>query len=54
LASPGAVHEAYRWLETNRQKWRLTALERVIETEETSFLFSDLNGNWREVTSATQ
>jgi catechol 2,3-dioxygenase-like lactoylglutathione lyase family enzyme len=54
VASPDAVHEAYRWFETHHQSCKLTALEKLTETEEVSFLFSDLNGNWWEVTSATQ
>ena len=54
LASSDAVHEAYRSFVANRQRWQLTALEEITGTEEASFLFSDLNGNWWEVTSAQQ
>jgi hypothetical protein len=51
--SVNAVHDAYRWVETNRQAWKIKDLEKVEASgEEAAFLFSDLNGNWWEITSA--
>jgi catechol-2,3-dioxygenase len=51
--SADTVHEAYRLFEANRQPWKINALERIETSgEEVSFLFSDLNGNWWEITSA--
>jgi catechol-2,3-dioxygenase len=51
--SVNAVHDAYRSFETNRQAWKIKDLEKVEASgEDASFLFSDLNGNWWEITSA--
>jgi hypothetical protein len=51
--SADAVHEAYRSFETNRQAWQIHHLEKPeANGKEASFLFSDLNGNWWEITSA--
>jgi catechol 2,3-dioxygenase-like lactoylglutathione lyase family enzyme len=50
--SADAVHLAHRSFEANREAWKLSALEKVeASTEEAAFLFSDLNGNWWEITS---
>jgi hypothetical protein len=55
MGSPGAVHDAYRLFEMNRERWKVTALEKLQETaQDIFFLFSDLNGNWWELTSAQQ
>jgi len=46
------VHAAYRSFETNRRGWKIKDLEKVeANGEDASFLFSDLNGNWWEITS---
>lgn len=51
--SVNAVHDAYRSFETNRRAWKIKDLEKVEASgEDASFLFSDLNGNWWEITSA--
>jgi catechol-2,3-dioxygenase len=51
--SVDAVHDAYRSFETNRRAWKIKDLEKVEACgEDASFLFSDLNGNWWEITSA--
>jgi catechol-2,3-dioxygenase len=51
--SVDAVHDAYRSFETNRRAWKIKDLEKVEASgEDASFLFSDLNGNWWEITSA--
>jgi catechol-2,3-dioxygenase len=51
--SVNAVHDAYRSFETNRWAWKIKDLEKVEASgEDASFLFSDLNGNWWEITSA--
>jgi hypothetical protein len=53
VASADAVHKAYQSFEANRWAWRIKDLETVeANGEESSFLFSDLNGNWWEITSA--
>ena len=53
VESAGAVHAAYRSLEANREVWKIKDLEKIeASAEEASFLFSDLNGNWWEITSA--
>ena len=50
--SVDAVHLAHRWFEANREAWKISALEKVeASAEEAAFLFSDLNGNWWEITS---
>jgi catechol 2,3-dioxygenase-like lactoylglutathione lyase family enzyme len=55
MGSPGAVHNAYRLFETHRESWKVAALEKLQETaQDTFFLFSDLNGNWWELTSAQE
>jgi catechol 2,3-dioxygenase-like lactoylglutathione lyase family enzyme len=55
MGSPGAVHNAYRLFETHRESWKVAALEKLQETaRDTFFLFSDLNGNWWELTSAQE
>jgi catechol 2,3-dioxygenase-like lactoylglutathione lyase family enzyme len=52
--SADAVHKAYQSFETNRWAWKIKDLEKVeASAEESSFLFSDLNGNWWEITSAS-
>ena len=51
--SADAVHKAYLSFEANRRAWRIKDLEKVeARAEESSFVFSDLNGNWWEITSA--
>jgi catechol 2,3-dioxygenase-like lactoylglutathione lyase family enzyme len=51
--SVDAVHDAYRSFETERRAWKIKDLEKVEASgEDASFLFSDLNGNWWEITSA--
>ena len=51
--SADAVHKAYRSFEANRRAWRIKDLEKVEASgEDAAFLFSDLNGNWWEITSA--
>ena len=51
--SVDAVHDAYRSFETNRRAWKIKDLEKVEASgEDAAFLFSDLNGNWWEITSA--
>jgi catechol 2,3-dioxygenase-like lactoylglutathione lyase family enzyme len=51
--SVNAVHAAYRSFETNRRAWKIQDLEKVDASgEDAFFLFSDLNGNWWEITSA--
>jgi catechol 2,3-dioxygenase-like lactoylglutathione lyase family enzyme len=53
VESAGAVHAAYRSFEANREVWEIKDLEKVeASANEASFLFSDLNGNWWEITSA--
>jgi hypothetical protein len=53
VESAGAVHVAYRSLEANREAWKIKDLEKVAAIAgEASLLFSDLNGNWWEITSA--
>jgi len=53
VASADAVHKAYQSFEANRRAWRIKDLEKVeANGEESSFLFSDRNGNWWEITSA--
>jgi catechol 2,3-dioxygenase-like lactoylglutathione lyase family enzyme len=53
VESAGAVHAAYRSLEANRAAWKIKDLEKVAAIAgEASLLFSDLNGNWWEITSA--
>jgi catechol 2,3-dioxygenase-like lactoylglutathione lyase family enzyme len=50
--SVDSVHDAYRSFETNRRAWKIKDLEKVEASgEDASFLFSDLNGNWWEITS---
>ena len=47
------VHKAYLSFEANRRAWRIKDLEKVEASgEDAAFLFSDLNGNWWEITSA--
>ena len=51
--SVDAVHNAYRSFDTNRRAWKIKDLEKVeASPDDASFLFSDLNGNWWEITSA--
>ena len=51
--SADAVHNAYQWFQANRRAWRIKDLEEVEASgEDAAFLFSDLNGNWWEITSA--
>jgi catechol 2,3-dioxygenase-like lactoylglutathione lyase family enzyme len=53
--SADTVHEAYRSFAANRRAWQITHLEPIEEgPTETFFLFSDLNGNWWEISSAQQ
>ncbi len=50
--SVDSVHDAYRSFETNRRAWKIKDLDKVEASgEDASFLFSDLNGNWWEITS---
>ena len=50
--SVDAVHNAYRSFEAKRRDWKIKDLEEVdSHGEDASFLFSDLNGNWWEITS---
>jgi len=50
--SVDSVHAAYRSFETNRRGWKIKDLDKVEASgEDASFLFSDLNGNWWEITS---
>jgi catechol 2,3-dioxygenase-like lactoylglutathione lyase family enzyme len=53
VESDRAVHDAHRQFVANREAWKIKDLE-AVETGagEASFLFSDLNGNWWEITSA--
>jgi catechol-2,3-dioxygenase len=51
--SVDAVHKAYQSFEANRRAWKIKDLEKVeASAEDASFLFSDLNGNWWEITNA--
>ena len=51
--SVDAVHKAYQSFEANRRAWKIKDLEKVeASPDDASFLFSDLNGNWWEITSA--
>jgi len=50
--SVDAVHKAYPSFEANRRAWKIKDLEKVEASEDAAFLFSDLNGNWWEITSA--
>jgi catechol 2,3-dioxygenase-like lactoylglutathione lyase family enzyme len=53
VASPDQVHDAHRAFDANRESWKLSQLEEVSESDNAaSFLFSDLNGNWWEISSA--
>jgi catechol 2,3-dioxygenase-like lactoylglutathione lyase family enzyme len=53
VESAGAVDDAHRSFEANREVWKIKDLEKVeTSADEASFLFSDLNGNWWEITSA--
>jgi len=50
--SVDSVHDAYRSFETNRRAWKIKELEKVEASgDDAAFLFSDLNGNWWEITS---
>jgi hypothetical protein len=50
--SADAVHKAYQSLEADRRDWRIKDLEKVEAIGgDAFFLFSDLNGNWWEITS---
>ncbi|HEX9273533.1 MAG TPA: VOC family protein [Candidatus Binatia bacterium] len=51
--SVDAVHKVYQSFEANRRAWKIKDLEKVEACgEDAFFLFSDLNGNWWEITSA--
>jgi catechol-2,3-dioxygenase len=51
--SVDAVHTAYQSFKANRRAWKIKDLEKVEASgEDAFFLFSDLNGNWWEITSA--
>lgn len=53
VGSADAAYKAYQLFEANRRSWRIKDLEKVdANGEESSFLFSDLNGKWWENTSA--
>ena len=55
VASSDAVHEAHRSFRLQRDRWRITNLVDIKEAAgETFFVFSDLNYNWWEITSAEQ
>ena len=52
VASVDAVHDTYRKFDVNREPWKITNLEKVESSSDRAFfLFSDLNGNWWEITS---
>jgi catechol 2,3-dioxygenase-like lactoylglutathione lyase family enzyme len=54
VTSPDHVHEAHRAFAANCESWKLSRLEEMAESDEgVSFLFSDLNGNWWEISSAS-
>jgi catechol 2,3-dioxygenase-like lactoylglutathione lyase family enzyme len=54
VASPDHVHKAHRSFASNRETWKLSQLEGMVESHGTaSFLFADLNGNWWEISSAS-
>ena len=51
-ASFDAVRDAYRMFDANREMWKINDLEKVESSVDPAFfLFSDLNGNWWEITS---
>ena len=51
--SADAVHKAHQWFQANLRAWRIKDLEEVEASgRDAAFLFSDLNGNWWEITSA--
>lgn len=53
VGSADAAYKTYQSFEANRRSWRIKDLEKVdANGEESSFLFSDLNGKWWENTSA--
>jgi catechol 2,3-dioxygenase-like lactoylglutathione lyase family enzyme len=53
VGTPDEVRDAHRSFQTQREHWKITNLEGVRENSgEVSFLFSDLNRNWWEITSA--
>ncbi|HET9916417.1 MAG TPA: VOC family protein [Candidatus Binatia bacterium] len=53
LKSHQAVHDAHRELTSSRDRWQLREIEDIRDTNGgASFIFSDLNGNWWEITSA--
>jgi hypothetical protein len=55
FAPSDAVHEAHRSFRLQRDRWRITNLEDIKDSAgETFFVFSDLNYNWWEITSAEQ
>jgi catechol 2,3-dioxygenase-like lactoylglutathione lyase family enzyme len=55
VGSVDAVYDAYRKFDVNRELWKINDLEKIESSAETAFfLFSDLNGNWWEVTSEQQ
>jgi catechol 2,3-dioxygenase-like lactoylglutathione lyase family enzyme len=55
IESTDRVHETHRFFEANRRAWQINHLEPLEESPAgTFFLFSDLNGNWWEITSAQQ
>ena len=50
--SVDAVYDTYRSFETKRRDWKIKDLEEVGSSgDDAAFLFSDLNGNWWEITS---
>jgi catechol 2,3-dioxygenase-like lactoylglutathione lyase family enzyme len=52
VGSVDAVYDAHRKFDVNRELWKINDLERVeSSTDPAFFLFSDLNGNWWEITS---
>lgn len=52
VESESEVEETHRWFSDSRQELGITELEEIHgENGNTSFLFSDLNQNWWEVTS---
>ena len=52
VESAAAVEDAYRWLREKREDLGITELEEIGETSGgVSFLFSDLDQNWWEVSS---
>jgi catechol 2,3-dioxygenase-like lactoylglutathione lyase family enzyme len=53
LESPDAVRAAHKTFAAHRQEWKINELDPIKETSDgASFLFSDLNTNWWEITNS--